>query len=130
MSDDRELQQRIDQGSIEQSRDAETYRQLYSELNQPKGEPVPGGFSFRVMDKLIRVRLRRAENQAKRTSMLTAVGLFTLSAVALFASIQLGWTEGAWTGRLPLGAIFVLGSGLILLTLLDQFFETTIEASQ
>ena len=59
------MQQNIQAGGVPNGPDAEAYQTLFSGLGRNVGS-APAGFSFRVMDQIVRVRVRAAEKQAVR----------------------------------------------------------------
>jgi hypothetical protein len=107
--------------------DAAAYQKLFAGLEQGRGLKVPGGFAFRVMDRIISLRLRTAEQQAKRHSLLAAILLITAAMLGSLVSVQFGWTNGAWLARLPLQHMLAAGLGFLLLILLDFLVETHLQ---
>ncbi|MFT7141150.1 MAG: hypothetical protein ACI9B8_003585, partial [Sulfitobacter sp.] len=90
----------FEQGS-EQGPDAAADQTLFQGLERNVGS-APAGFSFRVMDRIIRIRVRTAEKQAKRLSLFLSAGLALLAAAGLGLSVWFGWLSADWMMGLPL----------------------------
>tara|TARA_R110002072_G_scaffold89232_7_gene200079 strand:+ start:7066 stop:7425 length:360 start_codon:yes stop_codon:yes gene_type:complete len=92
------------------------------------GDAAPAGFSFRVMNRIVSIRLRQAERQAKRLSLLIGLVLAVTAAGGLLLSLQQGWFSGGFLTRLPVLHIGVGVSGLLALIGLDSLFETRLNS--
>ena len=121
---DSDIQAALEAGRAPEHQDASAYQVLFQALGNDRGAPLPGGFSFRVMDRIITIRLRAAERQAQRLSLLAAILLIAAAALGLLVSVQFGWTSGAWLTRLPLVHLAYASVGFLLLAILDSVFET------
>ena len=108
---------------------AADYEKLFAGLEQEQRSTVPAGFAFRVMDRIITLRLRSAEQQAKRHSLLAAILMIATAILGSFVSVQFGWTNGAWRTRLPLHHMTAAGLGFLLLALLDFVVETHLQSA-
>lgn len=127
--DDSDVQSAIDSGSAPDHPDAAAYRGLFEVLNKASGPELPGGFAFRVMDRIITIRLRSAEQQARRAALFATVLLVAAAALGVLVSVQFGWTTGTWLTRLPLAHLTAAGAGFLLLVGLDFLFETRLQSS-
>jgi hypothetical protein len=126
-----EMQQKIESGDAPKGPDAAAYQTLFQGLGRNVGS-APAGFSFRVMDQIIRIRVRTAEKQAKRLSLLLSVGLTLLAVAGLAVSVWFGWLTADWITALPLMHLIAGVGSVLLLVALDVLFEaqlTPVETS-
>lgn len=126
---DSEVQSALDAGLTPDHPDARSYQGLFQVLNKESGPGLPGGFAFRVMDRIITIRLRSAEQQARRAALFATVLLIAAAALGVLVSMQFGWMTGAWLTRLPLAHLTAAGAGLLLLVGLDFLFETRLQST-
>ena len=100
---------------------------LFDKLNA-SDVSAAAGFSFRVMNRVVSIRLRRAERQAKRVSFLLSLVLIATAVGGLALSFQLGWFSGEFFLRLPIQQLAVVGGGVLMLIGLDTLFEARLQA--
>ena len=116
------MQQNIQAGGVPNGPDAEAYQTLFSGLGRNVGS-APAGFSFRVMDQIVRIRVRAAEKQAVRLSLFLSVGLTLLAVAGLAISIWFGWLTADWIAGLPLLHLIAGAGCALLLVGLDALLE-------
>jgi small neutral amino acid transporter SnatA (MarC family) len=109
---------------MEPDKDLET---LFDKLNATDVK-APAGFTFRVMNRVVSIRLRRAERQARRISLLLSLVLIATAVGGLALSFQQGWFSGEFFLRLPIQQMAVVGGGVLMLIGLDTVFETRLQA--
>jgi len=109
---------------MEPDKDLET---LFDKLNVAD-VTAPAGFTFRVMNRVVSIRLRRAERQARRVSFLLSLVLIATAVGGLALSFQQGWFSGEFFLRLPIQQLVIVGTGFLILIGLDVLFETRLQA--
>lgn len=119
---EREMLQSIEAGDVPKDPDATAYQTLFQGLGRNVGA-APAGFSFRVMDQIIRIRVRTAEKQAKRLSLFLSMGLTLLAVAGLAISTWFGWLTADWITGLPLMHLIAGVGSVLLLAGLDVLFE-------
>ena len=92
---------------------------ITSALRQAR-TPLPEGFSFRVMQRVRREQLLRAETTTRRQLQLVQIGLIALAVLVLLAFKWIGLSSLAWLHSLPMLEITGLFCGWVGITLLDQ----------
>jgi hypothetical protein len=93
-------------------------REWKSALNK-LDDPLPAGFAFFTMRKIIAERLRRAEQSARWQATYLAVALGVTAVLALFALHQFGYGQFAWAAALPWFELGVITASLLSLLALD-----------
>ena len=119
---DRRIQQNIEAGDATKGADAVAYQALFQGLERNVGS-APAGFSFRVMDQIIRIRVRSAEKQAQRLSLFLSLGVTLLAIAGLGLSVWFGWLTADWITGLPVMHLIAGVGSVLLLVGLDVLFE-------
>ncbi len=83
---------------------------------------APAGFAFRVMQRILQERIKRAEAASRRLSLLVAVGLSLLTGLMLYGFSLLGFASVDWLGSVPLLEAGWLVGGLLAYAQLDHVF--------
>ncbi|MFN3238374.1 MAG: hypothetical protein ACE37D_15115 [Pseudomonadales bacterium] len=82
-------------------------------------DPLPAGFAFFTMGKIVAERLRRAEQSARWQATYLAVALAVTAVLALFALREFGYGQFAWAATLPWFEFGVITALLMSLLALD-----------
>lgn len=82
-------------------------------------DPLPGGFAFFTMRKIVIERLRRAEQSARWQAVCLAIATVVLAALAVFALHYFGYGEFTWAASLPWLEVGGVTFAVLLLVAMD-----------